>query len=79
MEKWKKLTGLAEKVRLSGKIWLLAGLFCAGLILAGGRAFFGAYPLGLAAAVRQADFWGQRRCFSVPFWDRPAWGASCLW
>ncbi len=63
MEKWKKLTGLAEKVRLSGKIWLLAGLFCAGLILAGGRAFFGAYPLGLAAAASASGLLGATAVF----------------
>ncbi len=32
-----------------GRLWWFAGLFLAGLVLAGGKDFFGAYPLGMAA------------------------------
>ncbi len=37
-------------LRQWGKVWMLVSLFAAGLVLAGGKDFFGAYPLGMAAA-----------------------------
>ncbi|MBQ8641334.1 MAG: hypothetical protein IJ480_03885 [Clostridia bacterium] len=63
MGKWKKLTGMAEKLRSSGTIWRLAALFCAGLVLAGGRAFLGSWPMGLAASAAASGLLGAAAVF----------------
>ncbi len=42
--------GKRALLRQWSKVWMLVSLFAAGLVLAGGKDFFGAYPLGMAAA-----------------------------
>ncbi|MBR4962074.1 MAG: SpoIIE family protein phosphatase [Clostridia bacterium] len=49
MEKGKRRLELRRIFENREKLWRLAGLFLAGLVLAGGKAFAGGYPLGLAA------------------------------
>ncbi|MBQ8402167.1 MAG: hypothetical protein IJX14_09585, partial [Clostridia bacterium] len=56
MEKRKKSMG--EGLTIPVKAFVLAGLFLAGLVLAGGKALFGAYPFGLAAASSASGFLG---------------------
>ena len=54
---------LAEQVHVPGKAWVLAGLFLAGLVLAGGKAVFGMFPFGLAAASSASGFLGAAAVF----------------
>ena len=49
---------IAEQVQIPGKALVLAGLFLAGLVLAGGKAVFGMFPFGLAAASPGCSFVG---------------------
>ena len=66
MEKRKKLVqGLRWQIPAwaAGRTLVLAGLFLAGLVLAGGKAVFGAYPFGLAAASSASGFLGAAAVF----------------